>query len=245
MSLSDEELNEEDKKKNLLSTGNMEMDKKLSDGLPLRSLNLIEGANGTGKSVIAQQIIWGGLAGGHTFAVYTTEFDNKTLLSQMSSLNLDVSDQYAWGYLKVFPIQVDGVKWNLDLTKKFLDSLIEHIRATKEEVVVFDSLTVFTISASQEDLFNFFAECKSMCQEGKTIIITFHTYAFDEDTLVRVRSMADGHIKLKLEQVGDRNVNMMEVAKIRGAKKINGNMVSFDVRPGYGVKVIPYASAQV
>ena len=52
---------EEDKKKNLLSTGNMEMDKKLSDGFPLKSLNLIEGANGTGKSVIAQQIMWGGL----------------------------------------------------------------------------------------------------------------------------------------------------------------------------------------
>lgn len=236
---------EEDKKKNLLSTGNMEMDKKLSDGFPLKSLNLIEGANGTGKSVIAQQIMWGGLTNGHTFALYTTEFNESTLLSQMSSLNMDVSDQYAWGYLKVFPIQVDGVKWNQELTKKFLDNLLVHMRSTKEEVVIFDSLTVFTISASQEDLFNFFADCKAMCAEGKTLLITFHTYAFNEDTLVRIRSMADGDIKLKLEEVGEKSVNMLEVAKIRGAKKINNNMVSFEVRPGYGVKVIPYASAQV
>jgi flagellar protein FlaH len=236
---------EEDKKKNLLSTGNMEMDKKLSDGLPLKSLNLIEGANGTGKSVIAQQMMWGGLTNGHTFALYTTEFNESTLLSQMSSLNLDVSDQYAWGYLRVFPIQVDGVKWNQELTKRFLDNLLVHMRATKEEVILFDSLTVFTISASQEDLFNFFADCKSMCAEGKTIIITFHTYAFNEDTLVRIRSMADGDIKLKLEEVGEKSVNMLEVAKVRGAKKINNNMVSFEVRPGYGIKVIPYASAQV
>ena len=57
--------------------------------------------------------------------------------------------------------------------------------------------------------------------------------------------MADGDIKLKLEEVGEKSVNMMEVAKIRGAKKINNNMVSFEVRPGYGIKVIPYASAQV
>ena len=83
------------------------------------------------------------------------------MLSQMSSLNLDVSDHYAWGYLKVYPIQVDGVKWNAELTKKFLKRLLEHIRATKEDVIVFDSLTVFTISSSQEDLFNFFADCKS------------------------------------------------------------------------------------
>jgi len=76
-------------------------------------------------------------------------------------------------------------------------------------------------------------------------LITLHQYAFDEDTLLRIRSIADGHIKLKVETMGEKNVNMMEVSKIRGASKASGNVVSFEVQPGYGMKIIPFSSAQI
>lgn len=239
------ELNEKDKKKKVLSTGNTEIDKKMADGLPIHSLNLIEGANDTGKSVLTQQITWGGLNQGHTFAVFTTENTIKSFLSQMESLSLDITEHFAWGYLKIYPIHVDGVELTTDLSHNFLQRLASHMKACKENVLLIDSFTVFTISASQDDIFKFFAECKGMCDDGKTIMITLHQYAFDEDTLIRIRSIADGHIKLRLEQVGDKYVNMMEVAKIRGASKATGNIVSFEVHPGYGLKIIPFSSAQV
>ena len=233
-----------DKSKTIL-TGNAEMDKKLSDGLPVCSFTIIEGANGTGKSIIADQLLWGGLKGGYSFAVYTTEKSVKTLLADMESLNMDISDYYAWGYLRVFNIDVGNVRLNSKITKNFMQQLVEHIKSLKEDVIIIDSFTVFTISSSQDDIFNFFTECKSLCDSGKTILVTLHTYAFDEDTINRIRSIADGLIKLRIEQVGDKNVNMMEVAKIRGAKKISGNVVSFEVHTGAGLKVVPYASIQV
>lgn len=239
------ELNVDEETKSILSTGNPEIDKKLADGLPTSSLNLVEGANDTGKSVLTQQIMWGGLSQGFNIAIYTTENTTKSFLNQMESLSFDVTDHFAWGYLKIYPIHVEGVEWNAELTKNFLQRLVDHIKSVKEEVIIIDSFTVFTISSSQDDIFNFFAECKARCDSGKTILITLHQYAFDEDTLIRIRSIADGHIKLRLEQVGDRYVSMMEVAKIRGAKKITGNVVSFEVHPGYGLKIIPYSSAQV
>jgi len=241
----DAEPEKEDDKKNILSTGNPEIDKKLADGLPLNSLNLIEGANDTGKSVLTQQIMWGGLNQGYNFAIYTTENTVKSLLSQMESLSLDVSDHFAWGYLKIYPIHVEGLTWSFTLSKNFLQRLINHIKAANEDVIIIDSFTVFTLGSSQDDIFNFFTKCKGECDKGRTILITLHTYAFDEDTLIRIRSIADGHINLRLEQVGDKNVNMMEVAKIRGARKITGNVVSFEVHPGYGLKVVPYSSVQV
>ncbi len=239
------ELGKESEEKKVLSTGNPEIDKKLADGLPMNSLSLIEGANDTGKSVLAQQIIWGGLNQGYSFAIYTTENTIKSLLAQMESLSLDISDHFSWGYLKVYPIHVEGVRWNSSLSKSFLQRLIGHIKVAREDVVIIDSFTVFTMGSSQEDIFNFFTECKSECDKGRTMLITLHTYAFDEDTLIRIRSIADGHIKLRLEQVGDKNVNMMEVAKVRGARKVTGNVVSFEVHPGYGLKVVPYSSVQV
>ena len=85
------ELTEQEKKKKLLSTGNTEIDKKMADGLPVHSLNLIEGANDTGKSVLTQQITWGGLNQGHTFAIFTTENTIKSFLSQMESLSTSAS----------------------------------------------------------------------------------------------------------------------------------------------------------
>lgn len=239
------ELTEEEKKKRILSTGNMEIDKKLADGLPIHSLNLIEGANDTGKSVLTQQITWGGLNQGHTFAVYTTENTIKSFLSQMESLSLDISDHFAWGYLKIYPIHVEGVELTSDIARNFMQRLVSHMKMCPEDILLIDSFTVFTIGSSSDDIFKFFAECKNMCDMGKTIMITLHQYAFDEDTLIRIRSMADGHIKLRLEQVGDRYVNMMEVSKIRGASKATGNIVSFEVHPGYGLKIIPFSSAQV
>jgi flagellar protein FlaH len=52
---------EEEIKKSILSSGNSEIDKKLGEGIPLGSLTLIEGENDTGKSVLCQQFIYGGL----------------------------------------------------------------------------------------------------------------------------------------------------------------------------------------
>ena len=66
--------------KEILTSGNMEIDKKMGGGIPAGSLTLIEGANDTGKSVLTQQLMWGGLQQGFIFATYTTENTIKSLL---------------------------------------------------------------------------------------------------------------------------------------------------------------------
>jgi len=68
---------------------------------------------------------------------------------------------------------------------------------------------------------------------------------FEEDTLVRVRSICDAHLNMKKALVGDKYVMVMEVVKVRGARKTTGNLVSFEVHPGYGMKIIPMSFARV
>jgi flagellar protein FlaH len=91
----------------------------------------------------------------------------------------------------------------------------------------------------------FFTNCKSLADNGKTILVTLHTYAFEEETLVRIRSICDAHLNMKKALVGNRYVMVMEVVKVRGAHKTTGNMVSFEVHPGNGMKVIPMSFAKV
>ena len=87
-----------------VSTGQPDLDKKMGGGIPLGSLTLLEGQSDSGKSVVAQQLIWGSLQSGLTVTLFTTENTTKSFLRQMSSLNLEVMEFLLLGRLKIFPI---------------------------------------------------------------------------------------------------------------------------------------------
>ena len=233
----------EDRK--ILSTGNNEIDKKIADGLPLGSLTLIEGENDTGKSVLTQQIIWGAMKQGMNADLFSTEMTAKSFLSQMESMSLDVSDYFAWGYVRLFPLHMVGFKWSKEEMDGILEHIIDHIRKSKAQVAIIDSLTMFTEYTTQETILTFLTNCKTLVDHGKTILITLHTYAFQEDTLIRIRSICDAHLFMKKSLIGDKYVMVMEVVKVRGARKTTGNLVSFEVHPGYGMKIIPISMAKV
>ena len=92
---------------------------------------------------------------------------------------------------------------------------------------------MFTTYSGEDGIFEFLTKLKNFCDRGYTIFVTLHQHAFKEDTLVRVRSSCDCHLFLRKEQLTDRYISVMEVSKIRGAKKSTGNIVSFEVQPGY------------
>ncbi len=235
---------EDEAKKNILTSGNSEIDKRLGGGIPLGSLTLIEGENDTGKSVLCQQFVYGGLMNGYNVAYYTTENTIKSLLKQMESLSLDVSDFYAFGYLRIFPVHIEGIEWSTEQMKRILNLMSNHIKTIRENVIIIDSLTMFTTYSTEDDVLEFLTKLKNLADSGKTILITLHQHAFKEDTLVRIRSACDCHLFLRKEQVGERYVCVLEVAKIRGAKKTTGNIVSFEVHPGFGLKIIPVSEAR-
>jgi flagellar protein FlaH len=56
--------------------------------------------------------------------------------------------------------------------------------------------------------------------------------------------MCDAHLRLRIETMGTKLTKILEVAKIRGATQKTGNIITFDVEPNWGIKVIPYAKAR-
>ena len=58
-------------------------------------------------------------------------------------------------------------------------------------------------------------------------------------------SICDAHLNMKKSLVGDKYLMVMEVVKVRGARKTTGNLVSFEVHPGYGMKIIPMSFARI
>ena len=62
--------------------------------------------------------------------------------------------------------------------------------------------------------------------------------------LIRVRSLCDAHLKLKMEEVGERLTKMLEVSKVHNADRTTGNVLSFDVEPHLGMRIIPITKAR-
>ena len=61
----------------------------------------------------------------------------------------------------------------------------------------------------------------------------------------RIRSMCDANLTLRVDQIADQLVKVMEVAKISGASKTTGNVLSFAVEQMIGLRIIPVSWAKV
>lgn len=91
----------------------------------------------------------------------------------------------------------------------------------------------------------YFENCKILCDMGLTIVNVVNSYAFSQADLARVSSICDAHLSLRTEVVGDRLLKVLEVAKVRGAEFGTGNIVSLDVEPMLGMKIIPVSKVSV
>jgi flagellar protein FlaH len=226
----------------VVATGNPEVDKKIGGGIPEGSLSLIEGQSDSGKSVLLQQLIFGALSENFSVAYYTTENTTRSLLRQMESLGMTVMDHFLLGKLNVYPVP-SAMTAEESLT--FFSRLLTHVsKQTQYDIIAMDSLTSYVSHVPERDTLTFFNALKKICDENKTLLITLHAYAFDESMFIRIRSICDAHLRLRIEEVGDQLVKVLEVAKVRGAEKTTGNIVSFEVEPGLGMRIVPITKAK-
>ena len=218
----------------IISTGNGEIDKKMGGGIPVGSLVLLEGQSDAGKSVLSQHFTYGSLRNRMSVAYYSTENTVKSLMSQMGSLNLDVTDYFLCDRMRVYPLEINSIQ-ETDTQSSF-QALLDHFENLPERIslAVVDSLTALVSHSEDRAIIDFFASCKRLCDMGRTMIGVVHSYAFDDRMLIRIRSLFDAHLILKMEQVGERLV----------ADQTTGNVISFDVEPGLGMKIIPISKAK-
>lgn len=234
-----------DKKKEAIVTGITEIDDKLGGGIPLCSLCLIEGHSDAGKSVLCQHLTNGTLLNAEiSVAYYTTENNIRSLISQMDSLDMNILDHFLADRLRIFPLTFRS---GLPHGQKPFLVLTHHFSNLPQEfkLIIIDSITLLVAHSEPVAIIDFFSRCKALCDQGKTIIVVAHSYAFEEDILSRTRSLCDARFKLRLEQVGESLIKLMEVLKVRGADRPTGDVVSFNIEPKIGMRIIPLAKARV
>jgi flagellar protein FlaH len=129
-------------------------------------------------------------------------------------------------------------------SSKTFETILETIGKNRGyQLVVLDSLTPIISGTNDSELLNYFEQCKIYCDQEITILNVIHTNAVNNNILIRLRSACDAHLKLTLEKIGDKLVKTLEVAKVRGAIDNTGNIVTFEVEPEIGMKIMPLRRA--
>jgi len=162
----------------------------------------------------------------------------------MDSLSLFTMDHFLTDNLRIYPLTL---RHNARGGKKFFNILAAHLNSLpkKYKLVIFDSITQFVAHSKAVDVVDFFWACKQACDDGRAVILVAHHYAFEEEILSRSRSVCDAHLRLRLEDMGDRLVRILEILKVRGADRPTGDIVTFEIEPKMGMRIIPFAKAKV
>ena len=228
------------------TTGNVQLDGILGGGIPPGSLTLIEGAASSGKSILCQHIAYGVVERGQGVAFFTGETTPKNLITQMSSIGLEVLDDFRDGKLSIYPMDDAIFSDPPDSEVTALVGEIDRL-PRQNKVVIVDAITSFVSHTPPLEVMNFFSECRKLCQAGRTLLLVAHSYAFDERILERVLKMCDSHLKLGIERMGTKLVKTVEVCKLEsaGPDSVHGGRVFFEIVPGLGLRVLPGGKVKV
>jgi len=141
--------------------------------------------------------------------------------------------------LRVFPIETSR------LGREAPSLLIQAMKSEKRRDMIFvDSLTSSIPQSSDKEVLGLFEESKRLCGDGTTVVTIIHSHGLTRELLTRIRSLCDAHLQLRTEEVGNKLVKTLEVTKVRGAEQTTGNIISFEVEPGWGIRVIPINKAK-
>ena len=235
----------EDNTSKVIVTGVREVDEKLGGGIPIGSLGLIDGQSDAGKSVLCQQLTYGALHSSENAVVYyTTENSVRSLIKQMDSLSLYALDHFLTDRFRIYPVTLSS---DIRDAKKPLRLLIEDLARLPEHInlVIIDSITLLMSHSNPVSTVDFFWACKELCVKNRSILLVAHSFGFDEETLTRASSLCDAHLRLRLEQVGSKLIKVLEVLKVRGADRPTGDIISFEIEPKIGMRIIPFSRAKV
>ena len=230
----------------VVSTGNEELDTRLGGGIPVPSLIIVEGDHGTGKSVFVQQIAYGFLKSGLVVYYITTESTVKELLLQSKRVSLDMTSYFLKGKLKVFPVHIEGAKWAKNIARILLQIVSRFMTNTVNDwnLFILDSFTVLAVYANISAVLNFLTVARNLVAQDKVILLAIHPGALSDDIMIRARSICDGYIRLRIYEVGGMILKAMEVVKLRGALGPVDSIIAFDVDPAFGIKILPLSLAK-
>ncbi|MEM2944616.1 MAG: ATPase domain-containing protein [Methanomassiliicoccales archaeon] len=192
-----------------------ELNDRLGGGIPAGSLMLLEGREGTGRSVLCQRLCYGLLENGRTVTFVSTEMTVKEFIDQMHSLDFKIADYLLRGELRYFPVYplVGRTKARGDFLDKFMSSPV----LFDTDALIVDCFSSLVSNSSMGPrVFDFIAFMKKVVSTGKAVVLTVDE---GHEEIEPIRMASDILISLKMSTSSggmQRQMHVKRFARARG-----------------------------
>jgi len=223
-----------------IGLGVRELDEALGGGIPHPCLVSIEGEQGAGKTIFAQQIVHSMLREGMRACVITGEATVKEYLEMMRSVRLDATDHFIASRLTIYPLHIKGGQWNSLLSTLFLRVVWGFLELKKErfDCVAIDSLSTISMDTPRNEFLTFLTRIKNIVSDGKTVVITFHPKSLAEENVTRLKSASDVYLRLLNTKFAGTPAKILEIVKLWGSGGRKSS-VMLEIHPAIGLRVLP------
>ncbi len=215
-----------------------ELGRRLGGGIAEGSITLIEGGDGSGKSILAQRMAYGLLMNKVSVTYISTELSLPEFMKQMSSLRYNVLPYLLNGQFRfyaVFPSTAHRLKKKQDLIERLIKADI----LFSTDVTIIDSLTMLQPDngVSDKTAFEFMTKLKKLVVKGKSIVLTVDPDSTDPKLLEPLREVADNYLIMKAEAGAEDIKNVIFVQRWKRTEREVSKIIKFRVEPKFGIVI--------
>src|SRR5579859_4654355 len=211
-----------------ISTGLPSLDLILRGGIPSYAVIIIAGTPGTGKTTLAQQILFANAKAGRKSAYLATISESPMKAARYQS-NFGFFDASEFGKNVVFldigqTIRKEGLS-------KSLDVISDTLREMQPQVVVIDSFkAIHDLAPSPQEMRTFIYDLAIELSTMQATTLLIGEYAEGDIERLPEFAVADGIIWLYSELRNDQQLRFLRVLKMRGVNHMTG-AYNFTIRP--------------
>ena len=200
--------------------------------LPNRSLWMIQGDVGSGKSLVSQRLVFGLLENGYKVLVVTTELTTRGWIEQMESIGYPVTESIASGRLLIFSRfgVIADAKEGVDLFDVLDSEAIE-----KSDVVVVDSASaLMPTGLESSEQVKVLQKLRRVCSESRSLLLTIDPTEMDEKLMHKMRSSCEVLLDMQSGFVGGEIKRTIVVTRFLRAAGPVQSSVGWRVEPYMG-----------
>jgi circadian clock protein KaiC len=198
------------------------LDALLGGGLLARSITLVSGSPGIGKTTMAIQFLLAGVERGESGLYVSLEEGPEQLISSATTLGLALGDAVARGRVEIVFVSRENIRIG-----EFLTVLADKLTASKATRVVIDAITHMMnerlgLDELRHVLYKLAARFKALDVTSWFTLEASSLYATDHVTERSLSPIADNLVMLRYRNAADRLTSTLAVVKTRGSEHDRG-----------------------